>query len=210
MIAQLTVIAGPMFAGKTSSLIRRIVATLEEESRPAVILTPAIDSRYGRGAIVTHDGVARPATPIACEEDVFAAVAEAAARTDGPVHVFVDETNFLDPPHFNGEFHMVVHTLLLAGHDVTCCGLDTDWRGHPFETTARLLAMADTVEKLTARCAMTGLPAQKTYKKLVDGDRIALGSADLYEARANSAWEGAERNESGAANFAGASSRKSA
>jgi thymidine kinase len=193
MIAQLTVIAGPMFAGKTSALIGRIVAALEHDKRPVVILTPSIDTRYARGAIVTHDGVARPATPIACEEDVFKAVAEASARAGGPAHVFIDETNFLDPPHFRGEFHMVVHALLLAGHDVTCCGLDTDWRGHPFETTARLLAMADHVEKLTARCTVTGLPAQKTYKKHVDASRIALGAAETYEARANVAWEGMER-----------------
>ncbi len=60
--------------------------------------------------------------------------------------------------------------------------------------TARLLAMADHVTKLTARCAVTGAPAQKTYKRVVDGERVALGAAETYEPRSNQAWEGADRS----------------
>ena len=194
MIATLTVVAGPMFAGKTSALIRRIAAALDEGARPVVIVKPAMDNRFADGAIVTHDGVAHPALPIASEHDLFAAVAEAAARVDGAVHVFVDEMQFLETPHFHGAFHECVHALLVAGHDVTCGGLDCDWRGMPFDVSARLLAMADHVEKLTARCAVSGLPAQKTYKKSPDATRIALGAADTYEPRANAAWEGVERS----------------
>jgi thymidine kinase len=193
MIATLTVVAGPMFAGKTSALISRIVAALDANETPVVIVKPAMDTRYGEAAIVTHDGVAHP-LPIASEHDLFAAVAEASARVQGPVHVFVDEMQFLETPHFHGSFHEAVHALLVAGHRVTCGGLDCDWRGMPFDVSARLLAMADHVEKLTARCAVTGLPAQKTYKKSADATRIALGAADTYEPRSNGAWEGVERS----------------
>lgn len=195
MIATLTVIAGPMFAGKTSALIRHVRQALEEGSRPVVILKPAMDVRYGEAAIVTHDGVAHPALPVAGERELFAAVAEAAARGEGPVHVFVDEVQFLEAPHFAGSFHESVHALLVAGHDVTCGGLDCDWRGMPFDVSARLLAMADRIEKLTARCNVTGLPAAKTYKKTADAARIALGAGDTYEPRANCAWEGVERTD---------------
>lgn len=193
MIATLTVIAGPMFAGKTSALIRHVRQALADGSRPVVILKPAMDLRYGEAAIVTHDGVAHPALPVAGERDLFAAVAEAAARGHGPVHVFADEVQFLEAPHFAGSFHQCVHALLVAGHDVTCGGLDCDWRGMPFDVSARLMAMADRIEKLTARCSVTGLPAAKTYKKTADAARIALGAGDTYEPRANCAWEGVER-----------------
>ncbi len=201
MIAPLTVLSGPMFAGKTTSLIAHINAALAE-SAPVVIIKPAMDNRYADNAIVTHDGAAHLAVPIASPTDVFAAVAAAGGQEAGrreaggegaPVRVFADEVNFLERPHFSGEFHLVVHALLMAGHHVTCAGLDCDWRGLPFDVTARLLAMADRVEKLTARCAVTGLPAQKTYKKVSDGERLALGAADTYEPRSNAAWEGADR-----------------
>jgi thymidine kinase len=152
---------------------------------------PAMDNRYAETAIVTHDGVSHLAVPVARAEDIFAAVA--AAGGDCPAHVFADEVQFMERPHFDGDFHVVVHSLLMAGHRVTCGGLDCDWRGLPFDVTARLLAMADHVTKLTARCAVTGLPAQKTYKKVADSTRVALGAADTYEPRSNAAWEGMDR-----------------
>lgn len=197
MIATLTVITGPMFAGKTSALIRRIVRAIEEDGKPVVIVKPAMDNRFADTTIVSHDGVAHPALPIADEHGLFAAVGEASARAGSAVHVFVDEVQFLEAPHFAGSFHEAVHALLVAGHDVTCGGLDCDWRGMPFDVSARLLAMADHVEKLTARCAVTGLPAQKSYKKSADSARIALGAGDTYEPRCNAAWEGIERAEQG-------------
>ena len=193
MIATLTLLAGPMFAGKTSALIAQVNAASHAHDAPIVIIKPAMDNRYADNAIVTHDGVSHLAVPVACTEDVFAAVAEAQGRTGLCVHLFADEVQFLERPHFHGDFHMVIHTLLQAGHNVTCGGLDCDWRGLPFDVTARLLAMADHVTKLTARCAVTGLPAQKTYKRVADGARVALGAADTYEPRSNGTWEGVER-----------------
>jgi thymidine kinase len=195
MIAPLSVYSGPMFAGKTTSLIAAVNAV--SAGAPVVIVKPAMDNRYADTAIVTHDGVSHLAVPVSRPEDIFAAVA--AAGGDAPAHVFADEVQFMERPHFDGDFHVVIHTLLLAGHPVTCGGLDCDWRGLPFDVTARLLAMADQVTKLTARCAVTGLPAQKTYKKIVDGARVALGAADTYEPRSNAAWEGVERRHVAAA-----------
>jgi thymidine kinase len=195
VIATLNVFSGPMFAGKTSALIGSIKAVVDAGVSPVVIIKPAMDNRFADAAIVTHDGVSHMALPVASAHDVFAAVAAATAESDAAIHLFVDEVQFLDKPYFAGDFHLVVHSLLQAGHTVTCGGLDMDWRGLPFEVTARLLAMADHVTKLTARCNVTGQPAQKTYKRVVDGSRVALGAAETYEARCNGAWEGVERKQ---------------
>jgi thymidine kinase len=193
MIATLSVFSGPMFAGKTSALIRAINAAVDAESLPVVIIKPAMDNRFADAAIVTHDGVAHVAVPVSSTKEVFAAVATASFAAESPVHLFVDEVQFLDKPYFEGDFHIIVHSLLQAGHTVTCGGLDLDWQGLPFDVTARLLAMADHVTKLTARCAVTGQPAQKTYKRVVDGARVALGAAETYEPRSNAEWQGADR-----------------
>jgi thymidine kinase len=193
LIATLTVFAGPMFAGKTTALIAAARAAIEAGERPVVIVKPAMDTRFASGAIVSHDAVSHVATPVASTFDVIAAVATAASRAERPVHLFADEVQFMDRPWFDGDFHHLVHTMLLNGHDVTCGGLDCDWRGLPFDVTARLMAMADHVTKLSARCAVTGAPAAKTYKRVADDTRVALGAADSYEPRCNAAWEGAER-----------------
>jgi thymidine kinase len=194
VIATLSVFSGPMFAGKTTSLIGVVNAAVSGSASPVVIVKPAMDNRYAENAIVTHDGVAHVAVPVSSAHDVFAAVS-AASDNGAPVHLFADEVQFMDKPYFDGDFHIVVHTLLQAGHTVTCGGLDLDWRGLPFDVTARLLAMADHVTKLTARCAVTGEKAQKTYKRVVDDARVALGAAETYEPRSNAAWEGVERKE---------------
>jgi thymidine kinase len=200
MIAPLTVFSGPMFAGKTTALIEAVNAAIADHA--VVIVKPAMDNRYADNAIVTHDGVAHIAVPVSSAAEVFAAVA-AAAEGGRPVHVFADEVQFMERPHFDGDFHLVAHSLLMNGHRVTCGGLDCDWRGLPFDVTARLLAMADAVTKLTARCAVTGLPAQKTYKKVPDNARVAVGAGDTYEPRSNAAWEGEERAPAASARTAG-------
>jgi thymidine kinase len=194
VIATLSVFSGPMFAGKTTSLIGAVNAAVSGSASPVVIVKPAMDNRYAENAIVTHDGVAHVAVPVSSAHDVFAAVS-AASDNGAPVHLFADEVQFMDKPYFDGDFHIVVHTLLQAGHTITCGGLDLDWRGLPFDVTARLLAMADHVTKLTARCAVTGEKAQKTYKRVVDDARVALGAAETYEPRSNAAWEGVERGD---------------
>jgi thymidine kinase len=196
VISTLTVFSGPMFAGKTTSLINAINAAVDADDHVLVIIKPAMDNRYAEKAIVTHDGVSHVAMPVASADDVIKALGEASARTGKPAHLFADEIQFMDKPFFDGEFHALVHTFLQNGHRVTCCGLDMDWRGLPFDVTARLLAMADHVTKLTARCSVTGLPAQKTYKRVVDGARVAVGAAETYEARSNEAWEGEIRERS--------------
>jgi thymidine kinase len=188
VIADLTVIAGPMFAGKTTALIERARLIAGGEPGAFVIVKPAIDTRYARDAIVSHDGVSWRATPVADAKRVRDLVATAAHNAGEPVHVFCDEVQFLDAPRFRGKFHEVVHALLTEGHPVTCAGLDLDYRGLPFDVTARLLAMADHVVKLKARCVVTGAPAAKTYRKTASGERVQLGAGDIYEPRCNGAW----------------------
>lgn len=196
MIADLTVVTGPMFAGKTSELIRRVRQVVDLGESTAVIVKPAMDSRFDQEAIVSHDGVAWRAIPVSEPGRIVDLVARATGAADHPVHVFADEVQFLESPHFDGSFHLVVHALLREGHAVTCAGLDLDWRGMPFDVTARLLAMADQVVKLKARCTVSGAAASKTFRKTAEGPRIVLGAADMYEARANAHWH-VDREEAG-------------
>jgi thymidine kinase len=188
LIADLTVITGPMFAGKTSELIRRVREVVDLGEFTAVIVKPAMDSRFDQEAIVSHDGVAWRAIPVSEPGRIVDLVARAVGAADRPLHVFADEVQFLESPHFDGSFHLLVHALLREGHAVTCAGLDVDWRGMPFDVTARLLAMADHVVKLRARCTVSGAAASKTFRKHAGGPRIILGAADMYEARANAHW----------------------
>jgi thymidine kinase len=58
--AVLEVICGPMFAGKTTELMRRIAAARDAGQR-VLVVKPAHDTRYAQAAIVTHTGERVPA-----------------------------------------------------------------------------------------------------------------------------------------------------
>ncbi|KAH7665498.1 Thymidine kinase protein [Dioscorea alata] len=53
------VIIGPMFAGKTTALLRRIQSE-RDNGRSVVMVKSSKDSRYGLDCVVTHDGKKMP------------------------------------------------------------------------------------------------------------------------------------------------------
>lgn len=171
---KLTLICGPMFAGKSSHLL------IEAERADAIIFKSAFDTRYSTSDVVTHDGECAPAHPISSFVDV-AAIGE----LERP-YCF-DEVQFLNEDRYEGDFVSDVRTLLVHGVDVYAAGLDMDWKGEPFEITARLLAMADEVIKVGAFCNVCSSLASKTSKK-TGGGSVELGHADIYEPRCNRHW----------------------
>jgi len=78
--APLAVICGPMFAGKTTELLRR-VARARAEGRRVLVVKPARAHRYGSDAVVSHAGVRMPARPVAALDDL----ALGGPARDGPV-----------------------------------------------------------------------------------------------------------------------------
>lgn len=175
---RLDVICGPMFAGKSTELLKRILWARNGENRKILVIKPAFDTRYDATRIVSHDGLASDAVAVRRWPTLPAECSE----------VFIDEAQFFVKPHYEGDLVGEVRELLAAGINVVCAGLDADWRGQPFEMTARLLAMADQVTKLRANCTVCGQPAGKTFKKISNGQQVELGQNDLYEARCNRHW----------------------
>lgn len=174
----LELICGPMFAGKSTELLKRAFWARDALRRNILVLKPAYDDRYGVGRIVSHDGLMLDATPITS----FPAVPE------GTDIVFIDEVQFMISPHYQGDPAREVKALLGRGINVVAGGIDCDWEGNPFEVTARLAAMADNVLKLKSECKVCGRPATKNFKKVPNGERIEKGQADKYEARCNDHW----------------------
>jgi thymidine kinase len=172
------VITGVMFSGKSEELIRRVRRALIAKRRVQVFKS-ALDDRYdGVKRINSHDGSGVDAVPIRSSHEL-------AAKLHPHTQVVgIDEVQFLDDG--------VVDLLgLLAdrGVRVIAAGTDTDFRGEPFGPMGRLLAVAETVDKLHAICVCCGNPAGRN-QRLVDGEPapyeapiIQVGGADSYEAR---------------------------
>lgn len=180
-LGELTVVAGPMFGGKSTVLLQRTLWAKNGLDRNVIVLKPSFDDRYGYQDITTHTGLQTQAIAISTwPQDLTPEVAS---------EVFIDEVQFFCPPMVRiPDICAHINDLLDQGVNVTCAGLDTDWKGNPWEVTAKLLAMADTVIKVTASCTVCGRPATKTHKKVPDENSVELGGTDVYEARCLDHW----------------------
>lgn len=177
----LTVICGPMYAGKTTELLKSVLLAKSLYSKAVLVVKPAFDSRYSSTKIVSHDKLSVEAKSITAWKQI----AHLAVDAD---LVCIDEIQFFQEPHFDGDIVEQIRQLLTIGTDVTVSGLDLDWQGEPFGITSRLLAMADDVKKLHANCTTCGQAARKTHKKTPNAEQVELGATDLYEARCNTHW----------------------
>jgi thymidine kinase len=185
----LTVICGPMFAGKSSRLAHEVRRRVMFGHGRALVVAPKIDTRW---PFSTHDGVALAKTT---GVDVNVVETDWSVRSMAPAAremdlVAIDEGQFfLEPPLLSAVANLRMHDV-----DVMVAGLDTDFKGRPFGVMSALLAVADTVVKLTAVCVPCGAPATRSYRKIHDTSTVLLGGAEAYEARCYACWlKGTER-----------------
>jgi thymidine kinase len=178
---KLEVIAGPMFAGKSSELLKRLLF-LEHGGHKVLVLKPVIDDRYDANSIVTHNQLKHQALAVI---DLELVKDNYTIKPYNFNTIFIDEVQFFDKK----EAVWFVEECLREGVNVVCSGLDQDSRGVPFDTTARLLALADNVLKIKAFCNICGLEASKTQRLRATGGRVAVGGAESYEPRCHEHWE---------------------
>lgn len=165
------VICGSMFAGKTQELIRRLrLATIAKQK--VQVFKHALDNRYERDFVVSHDKVKIPSRGVKPAQDILKLV-----KPDTEV-VGIDEAHF-----FSNEIVGVCEALADSGRRVIVAGLDQDYRGVPFEAVAKLLAVAEYVTKNLAICVICGNPANRNQRVTKGKKRIDVGSTDKYEAR---------------------------
>jgi thymidine kinase len=178
---ELEVICGPMFSGKTDRLIARFDRA-REEALTVVALKPARDGRHLPDRIVSHSGREIPARAVRSADDVRA-VGEPAGL------VLIDEIQFFDP-----ELGPALDWLRARGVAIVAAGLDRDFRGEEFETTATLVRDASTVVRVTGTCSRCGGEAVMTQRLIegvpvpLDAPRLLVGDAGLYEPRCERCW----------------------
>lgn len=173
-------VCGPMFAGKTSTLIKDYQAA-KDRGDGVLIIAPEIDTRHSGHSIVSHDGATGgPVFRVRNFETLSAAVSR--LPYSRPLSIFIDECQFLDVG-FEGDFLEAV-MFALAGRDVTVhmgfYGLDRDakMRSWPMTDRIRLLPRVQ-VSTIAARCHICNAPAPYTDRHS-DGEVVQIGGTDVY------------------------------
>lgn len=161
-----------MFAGKTTSLIRRIQSE-SGNGRNVAIIKSSKDTRYGLDSIVTHDGTKLPCWALAnlsSFKQKFGVDAYEQLDVIG-----IDEAQFFDDLYdFCRE---------AADHDgktVVVAGLDGNYLRRNFGSVLDIIPLADSVTKLTARCEICGKHAFFTLRKTQETQVELIGGVDVY------------------------------
>ena len=178
-IGKIEVICGPMFAGKTEELIRR-VKRMEYAKKKYLVFKPNIDNRYSTCEVVSHNKKRTNAINI----DINNPNMVSKYITEDINALVFDEVQF-----FNESLLNIVKDYASRGLRIICAGLDKDFLGNPFGIMPNLLALADEVTKLTAICMVCGEEATET-QRIIDGHPaydddvvVLIGATESYEAR---------------------------
>jgi len=197
------VVCGPMFAGKTTELLRRI-EEYESWGRRVAVLKSAKDNRYnGTVEVVSHDGLRRPCHAVTtllspntrhgADENTLSGpqttslvgwsgesaqdVLTSTLGLDTFDVVAVDEAQFFDD---------LVDFCLLAVEQwhksVIVAGLDGDFKRRPFGQVLNLIPLADEVSKLHSRCGVENCRARALFSlRTVSNAQLNLvGGTDVY------------------------------
>ncbi len=175
------VITGPMFSGKTSTLIHHLEREQYAENKIAVF-KPRIDNRYSAMEIVTHAGQKLSAIVVPTGEEAYGIIMKSAKNVGV---VGIEEAQF-----FSKDANIPKLIMELSkGRRVIVTVLNKDHTGEVFGNAGEILAKADEIECLTAICRKCRSDGASFTQRVDDkgtpifGEQVHVGGKEDYEPR---------------------------
>ena len=162
------VICGSMFSGKTEELLRRLKRA-EFAKLKISVFKPQVDERYDIEKVVSHDKNTIQSIPISNPKSIL-------NLADNAQVIAIDEAQF-----FGEELISICTQLANNGARVIIAGLDMDFLGTPFGIMPQLLAIAEHVTKVHAKCSETGEPALYSFRKVNNNETVMIGEKKEYK-----------------------------
>ncbi|XP_072992703.1 thymidine kinase-like [Typha latifolia] len=169
---EIHVIVGPMFAGKTTALLRRIQSEINN-GRTAAIIKSNKDTRYALDSAVTHDGAKMPCWALS-------ELSKFRDKLGAEVYDKLDVIGIDEAQFFGDLYDFCCNAADHDGKIVVVAGLDGDYLRKKFGSILDIIPLADSVTKLTARCELCGRRAFFTLRKTKDRETELIGGADIY------------------------------
>lgn len=200
----ITAEVGCMYSGKSSELIQLVERYERAEKingQDFLVFNHASDTRYAQDSLASHAGKDSRAIAVSDPRDILLTFADVynGSITLKPEYqgrlktVFIDEGQFFGQKDEHGYIlPRILKFIDDLGIDVFIAGLDTDFRGEPFEPIPEVMAIAHEVHKHHAVCTYPGcgnIEADRTQRLINDkpanySDPIILvGAEESYTAR---------------------------
>lgn len=172
----LKLIIGPMFSGKTSSLIRE-VRRYRSIGKNVLCINHSINKRFGRDDIVSHDLVALDNNIITDKLCSIYENSEMLKKYNDADIIAIEELQF-----FPDAYEFVCVSVEKDLKHVICCGLDGDFLRQPFGDVLRLIPLCDTMERVSAFCKFCANGTPGIFSKKISGSdsRVEVGAGDTY------------------------------
>jgi thymidine kinase len=175
------VICGSMFSGKTEELIRRLKRA-QIAKQKVQIFKPSLDKRYSEDHVTSHSLLKIEASNLGQIEEIWTCL------DDNTRVIGIDEAQF-----FSSGLVEICQRIANRGLRVIVAGLDLDYRGEPFGSMPALMAVAESVTKMSAICTVCGGPASRSQRVSAAApsgdDLVLLGAQEHYEARCRKCFE---------------------
>jgi|SRR6056300_1270937 len=161
----LKIIIGPMFSGKTSSLID-IYKKIDNNSQ-AIVINHSSDKRYtDKNELVSHDGIKIPCFNFNKIRDMY----DLESDFNNIKYILINEAQF-----FEDLIEMVTILVEKYKMNVYLAGLDGDYQKHKFGCILDLIPFSDEVIKLNAKCNC-GLPAPFSMRITDEIEQVSVGT----------------------------------
>jgi thymidine kinase len=167
-------ILGPMFAGKSTELIRR-ARRFRTICKKTFVINHVFNNRYGSSAITTHDDVVLAPDLITGDlREAFGHELYMSADV-----IVIEELQF-----FENAADVLVQMADVDRKHVVASGLSGSAERMPMGDISRILCLADTVEFVTALCPYCGDGTPAPFSKKISGEKttVEVGGADKYVA----------------------------
>lgn len=182
-MAQLFFRYGTMNSGKSLQLLA-VKHNYEEKGSRVLLLTSALDDRAGVGIVKTRLGIKSEAIALKSSDNILDIITDHKYYDKGKLDcdcVLVDEAEFLTPDQIEQLWSVVVH----CDTPVICYGLKTDFTGHLFDGSKRLLELADKIEEIKTVCEKCDRKATMNLrtidgKAVYEGDQVQIGDSEYH------------------------------
>lgn len=176
-MAQLYYKYGTMNSGKTIEILK-VAHNYEEQGKPVVIMTSALDTRDGFGVVSSRIGMRQEAVPISSDMDIFTFIDQLEEK---PYCVLIDESQFLSKQNVY-DLARVVDELNVP---VMAFGLKNDFQNELFEGSKYLLLLADKIDEIKTICQYCSKKATMVLrtengKPVYEGAQIQIGGNETY------------------------------
>ena len=172
----LELIIGPMYAGKSTELIKKI-KMYEILEKKIIIVNHVLNNRYGTKGISTHDQT---------KFDNSINIEKLAELEDYYFDIFVDAEIIIieELQFFYDAFSKITQWLDKYDKKFIAAGLISDYEKKPFGDVLSLIPHAEEIIKLNALCkrCKDGTKACFTKRTVNNDNTIVVGSNECYEA----------------------------